>query len=176
MYSNCLISGTHRLISVSSRCGRQSQRGPGFPWLHPSQPTFRAYRSRVSIHPLELHPLTCGQPSIIAVTAAHAFGSWAHSSQNMWLRDYLPKDVTNARVLIYGYPSQLQGNISRSILSDHTNNFIHRLLTMRDSARVSILVETSKNNGNPRYYSVRIDRSSLSDTALAASLSRRYDF
>lgn len=76
--------------------------------------------------------------SIIAVTglAAHAYGSWAHSSHYMWLRDYLPRDITNARVLIYGYPSQLQGNMSRSILSDHSNNFIHRLLMMRDSARV----------------------------------------
>lgn len=99
--------------------------------------------SRQSDYPMPSNKiqLTRDQPSIIAVTglAAHAFGSWAHSSQNMWLRDYLPKDIANARILIYGYPSQLQGNTSRSILSDHTNNFIQRLLTMRDSARVSIL-------------------------------------
>lgn len=55
----------------------------------------------------------------------------------MWLRDYLPKDVANARVLIYGYPSQLQGSASSGILADHTNNFIHRLLSMRESAGVS---------------------------------------
>lgn len=80
--------------------------------------------------------------SIIAVTglAAHAFGSWAHSAQNMWLRDYLPRDATNARVLIYGYPSQLHGNISRSILSDHSTNLIHRLLTMRESAKVCVVL------------------------------------
>ena len=56
----------------------------------------------------------------------------------MWLRDYLSKDVPNARVLIYGYPSQLQGSASSGILADHTNNFIHRLLSMRELARVSI--------------------------------------
>lgn len=80
--------------------------------------------------------------SIIAVTglAAHAFGSWAHSAQNMWLRDYLPRDVSNARILLYGYPSQLQGNISRSILSDHSTNLIQRLLTMRESAKVCFFV------------------------------------
>ena len=55
----------------------------------------------------------------------------------MWLRDYLPKDVAKARVLIYGYPSQLQGSASNGILADHSNNFIHRLLSMRESARVS---------------------------------------
>lgn len=58
----------------------------------------------------------------------------------MWLRDYLPKDVANARVLIYGYPSQLQGSASSGILADHTNNFIHRLLSMRELAKVSIYI------------------------------------
>ena len=58
----------------------------------------------------------------------------------MWLRDYLTKDVPNARVLIYGYPSQLQGSASSGILADHTNNFIHRLLSMRELARVSMHV------------------------------------
>ncbi|KAL9133201.1 MAG: hypothetical protein Q9175_005624 [Cornicularia normoerica] len=69
---------------------------------------------------------------IIALTglAAHASGSWAYSAQNMWLRDYLPRDVSNARILIYGYPSQLHGNISRSILSDHSTNMNQRLLTL----------------------------------------------
>ena len=78
--------------------------------------------------------------SIIAVTglAAHAFGSWAHSARNMWLRDYLPRDIKNARVMVYGYPSHLQGNMSRSILSDYSTNLIHRLLTMRESAKVSL--------------------------------------
>ena len=89
--------------------------------------------------------------SIIAVTglAAHAFGSWAHSAQNMWLRDYLPRDISNARVLIYGYPSQLHGNISRSILSDHSTNMIQRLLTMREMAKVLLL---------SREYQDRIDK------------------
>ena len=83
-------------------------------------------------------PLTCLY-SIIAVTglAGHAYGSWAHSDQKMWLRDYLPKDVPNARVLTYGYPSQLQGNMSRSILSDYSDSFARQLLDMRASARVS---------------------------------------
>lgn len=79
--------------------------------------------------------------SVIAVTglSAHAFGSWAHTPRNMWLRDYLPRDVSNARVLTYGYPSQLHGSLSRSIFSDHSMNFIHRLLNMRESAKVSTI-------------------------------------
>ena len=75
--------------------------------------------------------------SIIAVTglAGHAFGSWAHSHERMWLRDYIPKDVPNTRVLTYGYPSKLQASTSVSILQDHTNTFVHRLIDMRESAQ-----------------------------------------
>ncbi|KFY93704.1 hypothetical protein V500_03565, partial [Pseudogymnoascus sp. VKM F-4518 (FW-2643)] len=72
---------------------------------------------------------------IIAVTglAGHAFGSWAHSYQTMWLRDYLPRDIQNrARILIYGYESQLHGaNTAKSIISDYGNSFMQSLMDLR---------------------------------------------
>ncbi|KFY69275.1 hypothetical protein V498_10499 [Pseudogymnoascus sp. VKM F-4517 (FW-2822)] len=72
---------------------------------------------------------------IIAVTglAGHAFGSWAHSYQKMWLRDYLPRDIQNrARILIYGYESQLHGaNTAKSIISDYGNSFTQSLMDLR---------------------------------------------
>ncbi|KAL2040554.1 hypothetical protein N7G274_006533 [Stereocaulon virgatum] len=40
----------------------------------------------------------------------------------------------HVRVLIYGYDSRLGGNMSRSILSNYSNNFIRILLAMRTSA------------------------------------------
>ncbi len=55
----------------------------------------------------------------------------------MWLRDYLPNDVKNVRVLTYGYNSQLQGNEARSSLLSHSKNFIHRLREMRKVTEVS---------------------------------------
>lgn len=55
----------------------------------------------------------------------------------MWLRDFLPKDVSNVRVLTYGYNSQLQGNEARSSLLSHSKNFIHRLQEMRKVTGVS---------------------------------------
>ncbi|ELR02697.1 hypothetical protein VC83_08432 [Pseudogymnoascus destructans] len=72
---------------------------------------------------------------IIAVTGLgdHAFGSWSHSDERMWLRDYLPKDAPNARILTYGYKSALQGD-SISLLEDHTNKFVHKLVDMRDAS------------------------------------------
>ncbi|KAF2175380.1 hypothetical protein K469DRAFT_68283 [Zopfia rhizophila CBS 207.26] len=75
---------------------------------------------------------------IVAITglAGHAFGSWAHSPHKMWLRDYLPRDIQNqARILIYGYESQLQGGIvAKSIISDYSTSFCRNLMDIRTYA------------------------------------------
>ncbi|GME51663.1 hypothetical protein M1813_007436 [Neofusicoccum parvum] len=53
----------------------------------------------------------------------------------MWLRDYLPKDAPNARILTWGYQSNLQADESTSILADFTNTFFQRLIYMREGAK-----------------------------------------
>ena len=53
------------------------------------------------------------------------------------LRDYLPLDVKNIRVLLYGYPTQLQDSMAAGKISDYSNNLIEDLISMRVSARVS---------------------------------------
>lgn len=58
----------------------------------------------------------------------------------MWLRDYLPRDAPNARILTYGYYSQLQGSDSVNILQDHTNKFVHSLIDMREEGQVRFFV------------------------------------
>ena len=77
--------------------------------------------------------------SIIAVTglAGHAFGSWAHSDEHMWLRDYLPRDIPNVRILTYGYYSKLRDDTTVNILQDHTNKFVHGLIDVREDGQVS---------------------------------------
>ena len=72
------------------------------------------------------------EADIIALTglAGHAFGSWATSS-HMWLRDFLPKDLPKARILLYGYDSSLAGNLSKNTFADFSRNFIHKFDTMR---------------------------------------------
>lgn len=86
------------------------------------------------------------EADIIALTGlgGHAFGSWAVSSTAMWLRDFLPEDIPQARTIIYGYDSRIQKRRARSILSDYTNNFILKLMDMRKEggyeARPVILV------------------------------------
>ncbi|KFY00368.1 hypothetical protein V490_01391 [Pseudogymnoascus sp. VKM F-3557] len=84
------------------------------------------------VPPKEKGPIAA---DIIAVTGlgGHAYGSWSHSDERMWLRDYLPKDAPNARILTYGYQSALQSD-SISFLEDHTNKFVHKLVDMRDAS------------------------------------------
>ena len=72
---------------------------------------------------------------IIAVTGlgGHAFGSWVNDRGEMWLRDYLPRDLQNrARILIYGYDSTVQGSRSISSIADYSEAFIQDLMGIRD--------------------------------------------
>ena len=77
------------------------------------------------------------EADVIAITglAGHAFGSWAASQHRMWLRDFLPSDFPNMRILLYGYNSQLAHSLSRSIIADFTSNFVIKLRTMRSKCR-----------------------------------------
>ncbi|CAF9933215.1 MAG: hypothetical protein ALECFALPRED_005507 [Alectoria fallacina] len=70
---------------------------------------------------------------IIAITglAGHAFGSWSTATQRMWLRDFLPRDIPQARILLYGYDSRIVNSQSRSILADFSSNFIVKFNAMR---------------------------------------------
>jgi hypothetical protein len=76
--------------------------------------------------------------SIIAVTglAGHAIGSWALPSGRMWLRDVLPEDVPKARILTYGYNSQLTGTaLANTTLQDLADEFMTNLLDMRSRTK-----------------------------------------
>ncbi|CAG9939384.1 unnamed protein product [Clonostachys rosea f. rosea IK726] len=58
---------------------------------------------------------------IIAVPGlgGHALGSWKSPySDDVWLRDFLPKDVPNIRVLLYGYDTTLPGSLSKQSIKD----------------------------------------------------------
>jgi hypothetical protein len=72
--------------------------------------------------------------SIIAVTglAGHPIGSWALPDSQMWLRDFIPHDIPNARVLTYGYDARIQGrDLPISTLAELAEEFLARLITMR---------------------------------------------
>ncbi|VUC30839.1 unnamed protein product [Clonostachys rosea] len=64
--------------------------------------------------------------------ASHPFGSWqphGHDKTFMWLRDEAPRLITGARMILYGYDSQLIGSQSFQSISDIALAFIHQLNT-----------------------------------------------
>ncbi|MCJ1312987.1 hypothetical protein MMC25_006663 [Agyrium rufum] len=93
----------------------------------------------------------------IAGLAGHAYGSWAHSPERMWLRDYLPHDAPNARIMTYGYKCLLEGSKAPSKLSDFTSKFLNRLLNMREIGKV-ILSLTVKALVNIPFMGLRTHR------------------
>ncbi|WYZ38338.1 hypothetical protein EsH8_III_000252 [Colletotrichum jinshuiense] len=71
---------------------------------------------------------------IIAVPGlgSHALGSWKCShSDDVWLRDFLPHDVPNIRVLLYGYDTTLPGSLSRQSIEDLGRIFVERVAAFR---------------------------------------------
>ncbi|KAL6831944.1 hypothetical protein V8C40DRAFT_263226 [Trichoderma camerunense] len=80
-------------------------------------------------------PLQNTLVDIIAVTglAGHAFGSWKSKKKpDMWLRDFLPASIPNARVLTYGYNTKLPGSRSKSSILELSRKLLESIKTARD--------------------------------------------
>lgn len=78
--------------------------------------------------------------SIIAVPGlgSHALGSWkAQNSDEVWLRDYLPEDIPNIRVLLYGYDTKLPGSQSKQSVEDLGRAFLEQITAFRANDGVS---------------------------------------
>lgn len=62
----------------------------------------------------------------------HTIGSWKSPSGNdVWLRDYLPDDVPNIRVLLYGYDTSLLRNKSKDSIEDLGRRFLELIQAFR---------------------------------------------
>ena len=63
---------------------------------------------------------------------SHAIGSWKSPSGNdLWLRDYLPDDIPNIRVLLYGYDTSLLRSDSKDSIEDLGNRFLESVNAFR---------------------------------------------
>ena len=68
----------------------------------------------------------------------HSFGSFKEKgTSHMWLRDSLPKDLPNLRILLYGYESGLEGSDSNQNVSVIADSFIGHLRALRTQSEVS---------------------------------------
>jgi hypothetical protein len=68
--------------------------------------------------------------SIIAVHGldGHRDQSWtADSNKKMWLKDFLPLDIPNARIFTYGYNASTHGNPGIEFLDQHAEGFVDHL-------------------------------------------------
>lgn len=57
----------------------------------------------------------------------------------MWLRDYLPDAVPDARILTYGYDTKLQGSKSSASILDLAMSFLEVVKTARGGEKVTLL-------------------------------------
>lgn len=88
--------------------------------------------------------ITDANYSIVAVVGlgTHAFGTFRSTtpgSHEMWLRDFLPKDIPNTRILLYGYPSTVSGGQSMEKVEDIAITFLNRLTLLRRNTSVSVI-------------------------------------
>ena len=54
----------------------------------------------------------------------------------MWLQDFLPDDISNARIMVYGYNTSLQGYSDYNRMSDYRRNLVQQLELVRNSEEV----------------------------------------
>jgi hypothetical protein len=82
--------------------------------------------------------------SVIAISGlgGHAFGSFKErGGPFMWLRDALPFDVPGARILVYGYDTQLIRSSSFQNLTDLGRNLQSDMKGIRVSRFIFFLFE-----------------------------------
>ncbi|KAL2810098.1 hypothetical protein BJX63DRAFT_403191 [Aspergillus granulosus] len=69
----------------------------------------------------------------------HAFNTWTHENGTCWPQDYLPQDIPNSRVFIYGYNSTVTDarTMSTASIKDHANTLLN-LLDMERNAQLGV--------------------------------------
>ena len=79
---------------------------------------------------------------------SHAIGGFKAKDRNdVWLRDFLPKDVPKARVLTYGYDSRITDPDAKYSITDLAKAFLDSVRAFRADTEViltpSIIISDS---------------------------------
>lgn len=83
----------------------------------------------------------------------------ATACDDIWLRDYLPHYIKEARVLLYGYNSQVPNSNSAADYRGMASTLLHKLCLIRDETKVSrisvtiLQIMSSKNISQARVQS-----------------------
>jgi hypothetical protein len=78
---------------------------------------------------------------IFSIVAIHGLGgdaydTWADSDQKIWLRDFLPSQVQNARIMSYGYNSVVAFSKSVAGIDEFAQDLLNRLEDERETGQV----------------------------------------
>ncbi|KAK1762161.1 hypothetical protein QBC33DRAFT_289312 [Phialemonium atrogriseum] len=90
----------------------------------------------------DITPLHDGQDSVIDIVAlpglgSHPIGSFqAKGGDQVWLRDFLHKDIPNARILLYGYNTAIQRDDARYSIQHLAKSFLDSFNTFRGATNV----------------------------------------
>lgn len=57
----------------------------------------------------------------------------------MWLRDFLPPSIPNARIMIYGYDTKLPGSQSEASILELSKKLLESVKTSRTGESVSLV-------------------------------------
>ncbi|KAK3371804.1 hypothetical protein B0T24DRAFT_579256 [Lasiosphaeria ovina] len=98
--------------------------------------SYRFYAKVDGITPLYEDPKGA-HVDVVAVPGlgSHAIGSWkSPKSNDVWLRDYLPGDLPNVRVLLYGYDTTLVNSNSRDSIETLGHRFLESIKEFRKSS------------------------------------------
>jgi hypothetical protein len=80
--------------------------------------------------------------SIVAVhgLGGDAIDTWTHPKSNaFWLKDFLPQQIPDARVLTFGYNAAAAFSESTAEVIDHAKSLLASLVDKRDEPEVRII-------------------------------------
>ncbi|KAI9857467.1 MAG: hypothetical protein M1813_008217 [Trichoglossum hirsutum] len=85
-----------------------------------------------------------GSKTIVTIVAIHGLGgdaydTWADSDQKIWLRDFLPSQVQNARIMSYGYNSVVAFSKSVAGIDEFAQDLLNRLEDERETGQALVL-------------------------------------
>ncbi|PVF91851.1 hypothetical protein CPB86DRAFT_802509 [Serendipita vermifera] len=95
--------------------------------------------------------LSPGQNPVVDIVAIHGLDghrerSWTAANGNMWLQDWLPDDIPNARILTYGYDADTNSvtYMPAQNIFCLAENFVHDLILERRNDPKCLIFEQSK--------------------------------
>ena len=64
---------------------------------------------------------------------SHAYDTWT-ADKSLWLRDFLPRQLPEARILLFGYNSNVVLNTSTAGVHEQATNLLNRVMLRRKNA------------------------------------------